>query len=94
LEAVIFLALPWGFGYDAGKGKPVPAKKKTLYYTEPLFEDLKKDYCYVCGKRIKQNEGLHIGNNLWRHKVCKPGSAHWLRSTVAKDESTLEIFKA
>ncbi len=82
------------FRYDAGKEKPVPAKKKALYYTEPLFEDLKKDYCYVCGKRIKENEGLHIGNNLWRHKVCKPGSAHWLRSSLAKEESTLTIFKA
>ncbi|HBL24687.1 MAG TPA: hypothetical protein DDZ40_11300 [Deltaproteobacteria bacterium] len=76
------------------KGKVVPAKKKTLYYTEPLFEEFKKDYCYVCGQRIKENEGLYVGKSTWRHKRCKPGSAHWLRSSLAKDEATLTIFKS
>ena len=72
----------------------MPANKKTLHYTEPLFQELKKDYCYVCGRRIKENEGLCVGNATWRHKRCKPGSAHWQRSALAKDESTLAIYKS
>ncbi len=72
----------------------MPARKKTLYYTEPLFDELKKDYCYVCGRRIKDDEGLHVGNKMWRHKRCKPGSAHWMQSAVAKEESTLTIYKS
>lgn len=71
----------------------MPARKKALYYTEPLFDELKKDYCYVCGQRIKENEGLYVGNRTWRHKRCKPGSAHWLRSPLAKDETTFTIYK-
>lgn len=68
-------------------------KKKSLYYTQPLFEELKKDYCYVCGQRIKKDEGIYVGNNTWRHKRCKPGSAHWMRSPLAKDESTFPVYK-
>jgi len=69
-------------------------KKKTLYYTQPLFEELKKDYCYVCGQRIKKDEGIYVGNNTWRHKRCKPGSAHWLKSALGKDDTTLTIYKS
>ncbi|MHB8109608.1 MAG: hypothetical protein ACYDHW_06200 [Syntrophorhabdaceae bacterium] len=72
----------------------MPVKKKTFYYTEPLFDELKKDYCYVCGQKIKTDEGLNVGNHMWRHKRCKPGSATWLRSAVAKEEHTLPIFKS
>ena len=61
-------------------------KKKSLYYTQPLFEELKKDYCYVCCQRIKNDDGIYVGNNTWRHKKCKPGSAHWLRSTLGKND--------
>ncbi len=72
----------------------MPAKKKTLYYTEPLFEELRKDYCYVCGQRIKENEGLCVGNGTWRHKRCRPGSAHWQRSSLAKTETALTVYKS
>jgi hypothetical protein len=70
------------------------AAKKTLYYTEPLFEEMRKDYCYVCGKRIKENEGLCVGNSVWRHKRCRPGSAHWQKSSLAKAETALTVYKS
>ncbi len=54
---------------------------------EPLFDELRKDYCYVCFQRIKENDGIYIGKNKWRHRKCKPGSAQWLKSPVAKDEA-------
>ena len=69
-------------------------RKKTLYYTQPLFEELKKEYCYVCGQRIKKDEGLHVGNGIWRHKKCKPGSSPWLRSSLSKESKTLTIYKS
>ncbi|HBE45261.1 MAG TPA: hypothetical protein DDW17_07410 [Deltaproteobacteria bacterium] len=47
-------------------------KQKVKYFQEPLFEEFRKDYCYVCYRRIKDNKGLYIGNSLWRHKKCKP----------------------
>ncbi len=72
----------------------MPGKKKTLYYTEPLFEEFRKDYCYVCGQRIKENEGLCVGNGTWRHKRCRPGSAHWQRSPLAKAEAALTVYKS
>jgi len=27
---------------------------KQKYFQEPLFQELKKDYCYVCYERIKK----------------------------------------
>jgi len=58
------------------------AKGKMKYLMEPLFEELKKDYCYVCCQRIGENEAVHIGQNKWRHKKCKPGSVQWLKSPL------------
>ncbi len=59
------------------------SKKK--YFQEPLFQELKKDYCYVCYGRIKNEEGIYIGNGMWRHAKCKPGSSRWLRSRVGQE---------
>ena len=70
------------------------AAKKTHYYTEPLFEEFRKDYCYVCGRRIKENEGLCVGKDTWRHMRCRPGSAHWQRSALAKAETALTVYKS
>lgn len=46
---------------------------------------MKKDYCYVCYERIKKDEGLYIGNDMWRHKKCKPGSNRWLKSKIGQE---------
>ena len=47
-------------------------KAKILYFQEPLFQEMKKDICYVCNKWIKKDEGLNVGNGVWRHTRCKP----------------------
>ena len=61
------------------------AKGKMKYLMEPLFEELKKDYCYVCCQRITDDERVYIGQNKWRHKKCKPGSAQWLKSPLSRE---------
>jgi hypothetical protein len=58
---------------------------KQKYFQEPLFQEFKKDYCYVCYERIKKDEGLYIGHDMWRHKKCKPGSNRWLKSKVGQE---------
>ncbi|HVN95179.1 MAG TPA: hypothetical protein VMT62_02005 [Syntrophorhabdaceae bacterium] len=70
----------------AGRGK-------LKYFIEPLFDELKKEYCYVCCQRIKENDGIYIGQNKWRHKKCKPGSTQWLKSPLSREESTSLIIK-
>jgi hypothetical protein len=60
-------------------------KSKFRYLQEPLFEEMKKEVCYVCYERIRNEEGVYIGKELWRHKKCKPGSANWLKSKVGRD---------
>ena len=69
------------------------AKGKMKYLMEPLFEELKKDYCYVCCQRITDDERVFIGQNKWRHKKCKPGSAQWLKSPICKNDTTLPVLK-
>ncbi len=69
------------------------AKGKMKHLMEPLFEELKKDYCYVCCQRIADDDRVYIGQNKWRHKKCKPGSAQWLKSPLNKEESTLPVVK-
>ncbi len=61
---------------------------------EPLFSEMKKDYCYVCFQRITDADSICIGQNKWRHKKCKPGSSHWLKSPLSKEDDTLPMFKA
>lgn len=68
--------------------------RQMRYFQEPLFEELKKDYCYVCGKRIKDNDSVYIGNNTWRHKKCKPGSIQWLKSPLGSEIPASDIHKS
>jgi hypothetical protein len=75
-------------GILALRGLTVSDKGRVRYFQEPLFEELKKDYCYVCYRRIKNNDGIYIGNSMWRHKKCKPGGNTWLKSRIGR-ESTL-----
>jgi hypothetical protein len=65
---------------------------KQKYFQEPLFHELKKDYCYVCCERIKKDEGIYIGNDMWRHKKCKPGSSRWLKSKVGQENSLISFL--
>ncbi|MBA4418737.1 MAG: hypothetical protein C0392_12640 [Syntrophus sp. (in: bacteria)] len=67
-------------------------KSKNKYYQEPLFEELRKDTCYVCYDRIKKDEGIYIGNSLWRHKKCKPGGHNWLKSKIGQTEKSERLF--
>jgi hypothetical protein len=62
---------------------------KQKYFQESLFQEYKKDYCYVCYGRIRKDEGIYIGNDMWRHKKCKPGSSRWLKSKVGRENSLL-----
>ena len=66
------------------------AKGKMKYPMEPLFGELRKDYCYVCCQRITGDEGVYIGQNKWRHKKCKPGSAQWLKSPLSNRQQTTQ----
>jgi len=70
--------------YSSTIGKNAMSKQK--YFQEPLFLELKKDYCYVCYERIKNDEGIYIGNDMWRHRKCKPGSNRWLKSKVGQEK--------
>ena len=47
-------------------------KAKILYFQEPLFEEMKKDICYLCHRWIKKDTGLNVGKGVWRHAKCKP----------------------
>ena len=75
-------------------GENVAGTRQTRYFQEPLFEELRKDYCYVCCRRIKDNEGVYIGNNTWRHKKCKPGSAQWQKSPLSREDTALDVLKS
>jgi hypothetical protein len=66
---------------------------KPAYYQEPLFDELRRDTCYVCCERIKKDDGVYIGNKLWRHKKCKPGGRSWLRSRVGRSHQTEKLFE-
>lgn len=50
----------------------VTKKKKAWYIHEPLFDELKKEICYLCHKRIKNKDRIKVGENLYRHKKCNP----------------------
>jgi hypothetical protein len=64
---------------------------KTKYFQEPLFKELKKDYCYVCCRRIGKDEGICVGQGLWRHRKCKPGSRRWLKSKAGRENPLLHL---
>jgi hypothetical protein len=68
--------------------------RQMRYFQEPLFEELRKYYCYVCGKKIKGDDGVYIGNNTWRHKKCKPGSVQWLKSPLSRDTTLTDVLKS
>jgi hypothetical protein len=67
-------------------------KRHHAYYQEPLFNELRRDTCYVCHERIAGDDGLYIGKDLWRHKKCKPGGRSWLKSRVGHTPSSEELF--
>ncbi|GEM_PF-4217402 len=46
--------------------------KKIWFIREPLFEELKKDFCYLCHKKIEEKDRIKVGENIYRHKKCNP----------------------
>ncbi len=70
----------------------MPRNTKRKYYQEPLFDELRRDTCYVCYERIKKDEGIYIGNNLWRHKKCKPGGRAWLKNKIGQTPDSRKLF--
>ena len=57
---------------------------------EPLFDELRKDYCYVCCQHIDESERVYIGKDKWRHKKCKPGSIQWMKSPLSREEHNVK----
>jgi len=47
-------------------------KKRIWYIKEPLFEELKREFCYLCHGKIKEKDRVKVGENLYRHKKCNP----------------------
>jgi hypothetical protein len=61
----------------------VPKQGTKTYFQDPLFEEFRSDTCYVCGKRIvAPHKGVCVGQGLWRHEGCKPGSRKWSQSGI------------
>jgi hypothetical protein len=60
-------------------------KAKILYFQEPLFQEMKKDICYVCNKWIKKDAGLNVGKGMWRHTKCKPIDLYLAKKSAARD---------
>lgn len=60
----------------------VPGSDKKRYFQDALFEEFRADTCYVCCRRIRTNKGICVGQGLWRHASCKPGSRTWSKSGV------------
>ena len=50
------------------------------YFQDALFDEFKGDTCYVCCRRIPKLRGVCVGQGLWRHQGCKPGSRRWAAS--------------
>jgi hypothetical protein len=69
------------------------SRSKTKYLQEPLFQEMKKEVCYVCyGRIMKDEERVHIGYNTWRHKKCKPGGRSWLKSKIGRDSNLSHVI--
>ncbi len=62
----------------------MPRKAKLHYFQEPLFEEFKKDICYICHRWIKKNEGQNVGKGVWRHTKCKPVDLQLLKKSPAE----------
>jgi len=51
------------------------------------------DTCFVCKSRIRHKEVIYIGNNLYRHKRCFPGSSKWMKHMKNDPRVTKEIYE-
>ncbi len=60
----------------------MPKSKRRKYFQAPLFDQFRSDTCYVCCKKISAHKGVCVGQGLWRHLTCKPGSRSWSGSDV------------
>jgi hypothetical protein len=60
----------------------MPKSKRKKYFQDPLFDQFRGDTCYVCCRKIPAHKGVCVGQGLWRHLTCKPGSRSWSWSDV------------
>jgi hypothetical protein len=60
----------------------MPTDRKKKYFQDPLFDEFRSDTCYVCCRKIAAGKGICVGQGLWRHGDCKPGSRSWSASDV------------
>jgi len=49
-------------------------------------------WCYVCGLRINENP-VSVGNEVFRHRRCKPGTKKWMESEVGKKSPYRSFFE-
>ena len=54
-----------------------------------MFEELKKDWCYICYGWIK-GDAVYVGGGMYRHKKCKPVIIPGEKSTKPQ-ETVIEI---
>ena len=69
-------------GQGMGVLLDVPRQETKRYFQDPLFDEFRSDTCYVCCKSIAPNKGICVGQGLWRHEGCKPGSRKWSQSSI------------
>ena len=66
-----------------GESRCIMPKSKRKYFQDPLFDQFRSDTCYVCCQKIAAaHQGVCVGQGLWRHLICKPGSRRWSASDV------------
>jgi len=47
--------------------------------------------CYVCKKNIAENP-VHIGEGIFKHRRCAPGTKKWMASEVGMKSPYREFF--
>ena len=52
--------------------------------------EINTKYCFIC---YKKDASIYIGNGLWRHEGCVPGSSKWMKSFTGKRGSMHSLFK-
>jgi len=65
--------------------------KRKKFFQDPLFDQFRSDTCYVCCQKIPARKGVCVGQGLWRHQGCKPGSRRWADSGL--DERTPNVHE-
>jgi hypothetical protein len=62
-------------------------KERKRYFQDSLFVELQADICYVCCRKIAPSQAVCVGQGLWRHRTCKPGSRKWSQNSPEERRS-------